>query len=790
MLSTELLRRLRWLSLGTALLAAPGSVIAQTAGPCALTVEVVDTEGRPLAATAQLLEGPGATVVADGSCVRIETDTIVRLMLSADGFQPHATERLALRRSAPRSLVVTLVPPFAESVTVEGRSTNLVGIAESASSGAVGMAELATRPLVRAGDIMEVVPGVAMTQHSSGGHAPIILLRGYNLDHGTDFATAFEGAPMNLPSHAHAQGYTDTNFLIEDVIARIEFQKGPYAARAGNFSTAGSANIELADSLDRPVVRVEAGGNGFRRLMGAASFGSATRRLLVAAEGSHDDGPSEVPDRFARRKAIVRLSSTVATVKQQLTFASYDASWFATDGYPARALANGLVSRFGTLDASDGGRTTQHLLVASRRSTTAHRLIDTGAFARYYALDLFSNLTFWTHNPTHGDQLWQSDRRLSSGGHIAYSRFITTGSRPMELTAGAQLQHDAARVRLRNTFERTPLDALPGAGIAATGTVYDNAIAESTVASYVDARLRPLSWLRVVAGARADAFRMRVTSDRSANSGTRWSALASPRGSLVAGPWKQTEVYANAGLGFHSNHAAGVMQRLDPVTGTSTRRDGTSVFAAPSLVRTKGAEVGARTSAGARVQSSVALWWLDSDSELIYTAEDGVTSPERPGRRIGLEWLNVVRLTRWLTTDLDAAWSSARYRTDPLGEGRAIPDAASAVVGGGLGISTTRVAANLRARYLGSRPLLSSGARSVEGSVVVNGQLELRVSRRVRLTLQGFNLLDRRYEDTAYYYATRLRDPRTGQLEETSMWDEVTHPGQPRTLRAGLRVGL
>ncbi len=779
------------LSLTTAFLfgAAVGS--AQTTSPCALSVEVVDLEGRRLAARAELLEGgPAARVDADGICVRVEADTVVRLMLSADGFQPHATERLALRHSTSRSLVVTLVPPFAETLTVEGRSTSLVGVAESASSGAAGMAELATRPLVNAGDIMQVVPGVAMTQHSSGGHAPIILLRGYNLDHGTDFATAFEGAPLNLPSHGHAQGYTDTNFLIQDVVERIEFQKGPYSARVGNFSTAGSANIELADGIEGPLLRIEAGGNAFRRLMGAASFGGVTRRLLVAAEASHDDGPSDVPDDFARRKAVVRLSSTTPALRRSLTLASYSASWYATDGYPARALANGLLTRYGTLDASDGGRTAQHLLVASRRSTTERRLLDTGAFARYYDLDLFSNLTFWTYSPTHGDQILQSDRRLSSGGHVAYSRFLTSGSRPMELTAGAQVRHDAARVQLRNTAGRLPLDKQTDEGALLPAVVYDNAIAESNAAAYVDTRLRPQSWLRLVAGARIDVFRMRVTSDRSANSGTRWGAVGSPRGSVVIGPWKQTELYGNAGFGFHSNHAAGVMQRLDPVTGTSTRRDGTPVFAAPPLVRTKGAEVGARTAFGSRAQSSLALWWLDSESELIYTAEDGVTSPERPGRRVGLEWLNVLRLNRWLTTDLDVAWSSARYRTDPLDEGRAIPDAASAVISGGLGLSTGRLAANLRARYLGQRPLESSGTRSVEGSLVLNGQLELRVARRLRVTLQAFNLMNRRYDDTAYYYTTRLRDPRTGQLEERSVADEVTRPGQPRTLRVGLRVGL
>ncbi|MGC4083616.1 MAG: TonB-dependent receptor plug domain-containing protein [Vicinamibacterales bacterium] len=245
--------------------------VAQPTTACAVRLVVVDPNGVTLAARVDVLEPESGDVDATmAACIRAGTGVRrIRLMISADGYQPHATDTIEIDPAAARDVVVTLMPPFSESLTVEGRGANMVGIAESASAGVVGANDLASRPLVRAGDIIEAVPGVAMTQHSSGGHAPIILLRGYNLDHGTDFATALEGAPLNLPSHAHAQGYTDTNFLIEDVVGRIEFQKGPYSARTGNFSTAGSANIELAETLERPVLRVEGGGNGFARVMAA-----------------------------------------------------------------------------------------------------------------------------------------------------------------------------------------------------------------------------------------------------------------------------------------------------------------------------------------------------------------------------------------------------------------------------------------------------------------------------------------------------------------------------------------
>lgn len=768
-----------------------GSAMGQTPDRCALRVVVVDVDGTPIPAAVHPVDAAAAPVWPDGSatCVAVGAGVReLRVLVTADGFQPFATDAVEVRTGSTRSIEVTLVRPFSDSLSVVGRAASLIGVADSASTGIVGARDLALRPLARTGDLLEAVPGVAMTQHSSGGHAPIVLLRGYNLDHGTDFATSFEGVPLNLPSHAHAQGYTDTSFLIEDLVRQIEFQKGPYSARTGNFGTAGSAHIELVDEVPATVVRADAGGHGFRRLLAFGSTGNTRHRFVAGAEASHDDGPSEVPDNFGRVKAVARYAHTATDGGHlALTYAGYRSAWTATDGYPRRALERGDVSRFGTLDATDGGRTQQHLLALTTRRSSGRGLVTAGAFARYYDLDLFSNLTFWTQSPD-GDQIWQADRRLSLGGHATVTRSLPMRSVHLDLTGGVQARHDGTRVRLSNTDGRMPRARRSLTGALVEAVREAARIQESSLSPFGEVRVRLTPWLRTTAGLRLDTVRMRVQSQLPMNSGTVWSSTASPAVTVAFGPWRGTEVYGNAGFGFHSNHALGVTQRVDTDTRQPTRLDGSVVAPVEPLVRTRGAEAGIRLAPTPRMQSSIAVWLLDSGSELIYTAEDGVTSPERPGRRHGVEWLNVVALHPMLQADVDLAWSTSRYRTDPRGEGRVIPDAARAVAGAGLTLTITRLGASLRGRYVGRRPLEPSGAVFVEGAFLMNGSVELRVSPRLRVAMQGFNLFDRAYEDTAYYYATRLRDPRTGVLEANAVSDYVTHPGQPRTLRIGMRV--
>lgn len=773
---------------------APASA-SQDAAPCAAYVEVVDQAGAAVPAHVELISGgtPRAATEVDGRfCVTIEGEQATgAILVTADGYQAHATEPFDFTRGGGRRIIVTLSRPFGETMTVEGRASSLVGVSASASEGVVGRGELAARPLTKSADLLEVVPGVATTQHSSGGHAPIILLRGYNLDHGTDFATFLEQMPLNAPSHAHGQGYTDLNFLIPELVERVDFQKGPYSARVGNFGTAGSSNFELVDTVAAPFVRAEGGGFGFARVVAATSVERHGRRLLLGAEASHDDGPNVVPDDYGRYKAFVRYSTGTADRHTSITVSSYAAAWTASDGYPRRALERGYMTRFGTLDPSDGGHSQQHLIIASRRVARGASLASAGAYVRYYDLDLFSNLTFWTTSATDGDQIQQADRRVSGGGHATYTRAFDSRLGHAELTAGLQARHDQVRVRLLNTVRREPKDKSDDLGRPIPAQVYDTRINETSLAPFLETRLQLTPWMRAVAGARADAIRMDVAAGYAENSGTRQAVIGSPKASLVLGPWRRTEVYANAGLGFHSNHAAGVMQRVDPVTGTPLRYDGTIVSRTPPLVRTRGAELGLRTQPGRQAQTSLALWFLGSESELLYTPEDGFTSPERPGRRLGLEWLNYLRLRPWLAMDFDAAWSSARYRIDPDNEGRAITDTARAVVTAGVSVTRPTVAASLRARYIGRRPLASDESVFLAGSLVLNGQAEYQLTSRIRLAVQGFNLLNRRYDDEAYYFATRLKDPRPGgALEAGAVDDFVTRPGLPRTFRIGMRVGM
>jgi hypothetical protein len=754
---------------------------------CGVRGHVADPSGRPVAgARVEVVEPRGEPVITDASgafCLPPFASALqVLLLATADGYQEQLSQAIAVREGAETRVDVTLVKRFVERITVTGRADSLVGTASSASDGSIGMAELAMRPLLRPTDIMEAVPGVAMTQHSTGGHAPIILLRGYNLDHGTDFATFLDGVPLNLPSHAHAQGYTDTNFLIPELIGRIDFQKGPYAAAVGDFGTAGAANFDLPETLPRPVGALQTGPFGHYHGVFGGSTTRPAGRWLYGAEASHYDGPSAVPDNFNRAKGLLQFSTGDSARSYRVSLFTYGARWNATDGYPERALERGYTTRFGTLDPSDGGHTQRHLAIARRHTSTARTVTRLTGYAQYYDFGLFSNLTFWTRDARLGDQIDQSERRFTSGLVASRKRFGTWRGRAADVTVGAQARNDLVRIRLLNTQARVPVEKHDDLGRVFPAQVYDNDINQTNLSPYVDAQVRWTPWLRTVTGLRADVIHARVASDVAGNSGRASAGLVSPKLGIVLGPWRQTEVYANAGDGFHSNHANGAVQSVDG--------DGQPVAPTTLLVPTRGAELGVRTLVVANLQSSLSVWMIDSDSELVYAPEAGFTQPERPGRRYGVEWNNFYRPRTWLTLDADAAWSHARYRVDPLGEWLEIPDAIQGVVSAGVSVNSIGpVSGSLRGRHLGRRALVSDGSVFSRPSFVLNGQINVRVTPRFDVGVDIFNILDRRYEDIAYYFSTRIRDPRAGgMLEPEAHADFITHPGEPRSARVRLRA--
>jgi TonB-dependent Receptor Plug Domain len=345
-------------------------------------------------------------------------------------------------------------------VTVNATRSNLLGMAQSSSQGQALAAQLKTRPLLRPGEVLELVPGLIATQHSGDGKANQYFLRGFNLDHGTDFATYVDGVPVNLPTHAHGQGYTDLNFLIPELIKNVNYQKGPYSTQEGDFSSAGSARIGLHTKLDSPLAILEHGSHRFGRLLAATSVGlNQSRHLIVAAELQRADGVWENPQNLLKHNAILKLTKSDGQDQWSLTAIAYRARWTATDQIPLRAVEQNLVSRFGTLDPTTEGLSSRFSLSANGSVVNQFGKVTVNAYAIRSSLDLFSNFTYFSQGCEVGridqtlldqcysslaprDQFEQVDRRLVMGADVQLMRSHSLFGQDNQAMIGLQLRQD------------------------------------------------------------------------------------------------------------------------------------------------------------------------------------------------------------------------------------------------------------------------------------------------------------------------------------------------------------
>ena len=343
---------------------------------------------------------------------------------------------VTLTLSLTADVVVTGMRTFRNVADLENPRESLVGIATAASVGAVTAAQLEARPIMRPGEALEAVPGLVVSQHSGEGKANQYYLRGFNLDHGSDFATTLAGVPLNMPAGAHANGYLDSNLIIPELVSGVQFKKGPYFVEDGDFSAAGSANISYVNVLDRPIVNVSAGGQGWGRVLGAASPEVAGGHLLVGLDLSHNDGPWERPDDLRKANGIVRYSRGDTRNGFSVTGMGYTADWNATDQVPRRAIESGLISRFGSIDPTDAGRTHQHSIAFDWLRSTGGSALRATAYGMRYGLNLVQNFTYFLGNPVHGDQFEQEDRRTAAGARVSYRRLGRFLGRPVESRGG------------------------------------------------------------------------------------------------------------------------------------------------------------------------------------------------------------------------------------------------------------------------------------------------------------------------------------------------------------------
>jgi len=662
--------------------------------------------------------------------------------------------------------------PTLDTVVVEGHHDNAVGTSDAASEGTVTSKLIEDRPALRPGEVLEFVPGMIVTQHSGDGKANQYFLRGFNLDHGTDFATFVAGMPVNMRSNAHGQGYSDLNFLIPELISRVDYRKGPYFAEDGDFSSAGSARIGYVTSLKQPFASASVGQNGYQRLLTAGSTAAGPGTLLGAVEIGHNNGPWDVPEGFRKFNGVLRWSLASGDDKLGVTGMGYSASWTSTDQIPQRAVSEGLIDRFGSLDPSDGGKSGRASLSLDWTRALADGTFQFNAYAVRSRLDLYSNFTYQlTHpfdlgDPIDGDQFHQSERRSMFGMNATRAWVGKLGGSDMTNKVGLQWRYDHVDpLALTETVQRQFVD-----------TIRQDDVKEGSVGLFAENSVQWTSWLRSVAGLRFDRYSFSVASDNPLNSGNVDAQLASPKFSMIFGPWARTEFFANYGRGFHSNDARGTTTRVSPQTGVL-------VDPVTPLVKTRGGELGARTELIPGLQSSLALWRLRLASELVFSGDAGDTEPSRPSLRQGVEWSNHWILGRWLLLDLDLAASHARFtQDDPVGD--YIPGSIDRVASLGLAVPNYKGwFGAVQMRYFGPRPLIEDNSQRSPSTALAYLRVGRQLDPTTRLSLDVFNLFNRKASDIDYYYASRLAgEPAAG------VNDIHFHPVEPRTLRATLLV--
>lgn len=648
---------------------------------------------------------------------------------------------------------------------VEGRATDLLGTALSASQGIVGAVELEARPFLRRGELLEVVPGVVITQHSGDGKANQYFLRGFNLDHGTDLAIEVDGVPANLRSHAHGQGYADVNFVIPELVRQVDFSKGPFFAEVGDFSAAGAIGFRQYDRLPHGFATLSAGQDRYARFAAGATRVEGAAAVTGAFEFTHDDGPWLLRESSNRFNGFARLHGRTSSADYRVTAQAYRASWRSTDQIPQRAVAAGALPRFGAIDGTDGGDSDRFSLAFDARVRGADAATQFSAYALRYRLNLYSNFTYFLDDPAEGDQFNQRDGRSVLGGSLVRTWMPGGGSGTRVITAGVQLRGDFIdELGLHRTAARRRLR-----------TVRDDAVEELSGGAFVQHHARWTDWLRTTAGVRADGFHFDVDGDDPRNSGANRAALVSPKFSLAFGPWARTEAYISAGTGFHSNDARGTTIRIDPADGV------TPVERVTPLARSRGAEAGWRTTLAPGLVSSLAVWLLELDSELVFVGDSGGTEPAGRTRRYGVEWANFWRPRPGVAFDADVALTRARYRDD-AGAGRMIANSIATVVTAGLALGEKEGGfGGVRLRYFGPQPLNEDNSVRAPSSLTFHARAGWRL-RGWEVSLELLNALNRENNDIAYAYVSRLRGEPAGGIDDVHF-----HPAEPRTWRVAVR---
>jgi hypothetical protein len=668
-----------------------------------------------------------------------------------------------------------------------GRESNLVGTAAAASEGTINQTEIANQPILRPGEILEDIPGLIISQHSGEGKANQYYLRGFQLDHGTDLAGTINDIPVNMPSHAHGQGYSDINWLMPELVSDVTYKKGPYYADEGDYSTAGSYDLSYRNTID-PTVSLGVGDYGYDRLFAAGSPKIGAGNLLYALELYHDNGTLARPDEYKKINGVLRWSEVTGNSQFTVTAQAYRGDFDSTDQIPQRLVDQGVIPRDGYYDPTDGGRTYRYTLATSWQHDDPNGVTRLLAYGESYGLDLFSDFTYQLDGATDYYNVTANPYTCSvlvstcvpGVGHVnTYTPYCPANGMPgpYSYNCGGQREQEDKRfvsgVRLTRSLVSDKANTTFVVGLRndniyvlglyltnaqvryENGTLSNDRVVERDVFSYVNSEYKLGRGLRLSGGLREDAFFMNVDDFQLANSGTRTDAMLNPKFTAAYAFSPHQELYLDFGESFHSNDARGTTQTLDPQTHAPISPTGDPVVQYSPLVRAWGEEVGYRYSAP-KLTSTISFWKLNIASELVFDGDNGVTQPNGPTVRKGIELTNDYRPIPGLTLDADVATSTARFLTDPDNLGTDVPESLNVVTAVGATWEKSAFAYTLRYEYFGPRTLDQSGSAVSAPTNVVNAQISFRWPKGVakRLNLDVLNLLNAQGDDVEYSYGS------------------------------------
>lgn len=651
-----------------------------------------------------------------------------------------------------------------EETIVIGRNAVLVDEARSASEGVIGQVDIYKRPLQRPGDILETIPGLIVTQHSGSGKSNQLYLRGFNLDHGTDFATWIDGMPVNMRSHGHGQGYTDINFLMPEIIQKMSFVKGPYHSEIGDFSSAGAVHIQTIDELDNQSLNVGFGDNGFNRMLAMGSTKIQSDVITSALELQGYDGPwNDINEDVRKVNGYLKFARNNELGKRSVTAMVYDNKWNSADQIPTRAINAGIINNFGSLDKTLGGST--HRISLSSEYNHDHKTnqVVWRSYIIDYELDLWSNFTYFLDDQVDGDQFKQKDNRTIYGGSYE-SLWIVNSESFTGHRFGIDFRHDAIdKVGLYRSKVRE-----------ITGSIREDQVSESSIGSFYEMSFDFQSNWRTVLGLRADAYRFKVKSKDYNQEDSDSDFILSPKASIAYAFSDNNEMYFSYGNGFHSNDARGVITFRDPITGDQSSP-------ADPLVKSTGFEWGIKALIDEQLNTSIAVWSLELDSELLFVGDAGTTEANRPSKRWGIEFNNLWSINEIWSLEADFAYSNAKFNDENL-ESRRVPGSMKNVSSGILSAQYPNgFFGSLSFRYFGAVPLVEDGTIKSEGSTHANLALGWSMYN-WQVQLDVLNVFDSKDHDVDYFYASRLAGEPLGGYEDIHY-----HIFEPRQIRLYLK---